>query len=145
MLTKPASKGANNIAFAAYLQLGDTTSCISLLSSTGRLPEAAMFARTYAPAAIPGIVKAWRSELESSGKPKLAALLADPEEDAELFTEGWTGSGVPDGEGSGVLVEGEDEEEESKAGPVEGLVEKVKELVVGEGEKGELGSQTTTA
>ena len=40
-----SSRGQHNIAFAAYLQLGDAASCIELLSSTGRLPEAALFAQ----------------------------------------------------------------------------------------------------
>ncbi len=132
------SRGQNNIAFAAYLQLGEAASCIELLSSTGRLPEAALFARSYHPASIPGVVKSWRAELEENGKSKLAQTIADPEEDGELFTEGWSGSGVPDGEGSGVMVEKEDEEEGkgvvgSVTEPVEDLAEKVKEMVVGNG------------
>ena len=136
------SRGQNNIAFAAYLQLGDAASCIELLSSTGRLPEAALFARSYNPVAISGVVKAWRAELEDGGKGKLAQTIADPEEDGELFTEGWSGSGVPDGEGSGVMVEKEDVSEEEGKGivdsvkePVEDLAEMVKEIVVGNGEE----------
>ena len=154
------SRGSNNIAFAAYLQLGDASACVTLLSKTGRLPEAALFARSYLPSAIPNVVKPWRAELEEAGKPKLAQTIADPEEDGKLFTERWSGSGVPDGEGSGVMVE-KDEEESVGAGvgvgvgagagvgggvksmvdsvtePVEGLVEKVKDLAVGNGD-GEL-------
>lgn len=157
------SKGANNIAFAAFLQLGDTNACVDLLSSTGRLPEAALFARSYEPAAIPKVVKSWKKELEDAGKQKIAQTIADPEEDSSLFGEGWSGSGVPDGEGSGVMVENEGEgeqgyaveettEAEPKAQPieeaaglpsagekavevVEDVVEKVKEPVEGLVEK----------
>lgn len=42
-------KGQNNIAFATLLQLGDTKGCADLLVKTDRAPEAALFARTYAP------------------------------------------------------------------------------------------------
>lgn len=110
-------KGSTNIAFAAYLQLGDGQSCVDLLSKTGRLPEAAMFARSYHPQAIPGVVKQWKGELEEGGKDKVAATIADPEEDGDLFTEGWSasasGSGSGgSGEGSGVMVENEGESQQ---------------------------------
>lgn len=154
------SKGSNNIAFAAYLQLGDSQACIDLLSSTGRLPEAALFARSYHPAGAAPVVKAWKSELETAGKGKLAATIADPAEDADHFPEmGATGSstnGHGDSEGSGVMVEKEDvdmasptqstsapaaaDEDgpvskvvEAVKEPVEEVVDKVKELVVGDG------------
>ena len=42
-------KGQNNLAFATLLQLGHTRSCVDLLIKTHRIPEAAIFARTYAP------------------------------------------------------------------------------------------------
>ena len=42
-------KGQNNLAFAILLQLGDSTACVDLLTKTQRAPEAALFARTYAP------------------------------------------------------------------------------------------------
>ena len=42
-------KGQNNLAFATLFQLGDTKSCVDLLVNTRRIPEAAIFARTYAP------------------------------------------------------------------------------------------------
>ena len=154
------SKGQFNIAFAAFLQLGDGASCVELLSKTGRLPEAALFARSYHPSAISGVVKAWRGSLEEQGKSKIAQTIADPEEDGELFTERWKGSGVPDGEGSGVLVEGEDGDEENEGStpiveslpePVQDLAEKVKDLAVGNGgEDGkkaspEIGYEVTSA
>ena len=39
---------ANNLAFAASFQCGDTRACVDLLVKTDRAPEAALFARTYA-------------------------------------------------------------------------------------------------
>jgi hypothetical protein len=42
-------KGQNNLAFAITLQLGDASGCVDLLVKTQRAPEAALFARTYAP------------------------------------------------------------------------------------------------
>ena len=41
--------GANNLAFAASFELGDTCTCVDLLIETGWAPEAALFARAYVP------------------------------------------------------------------------------------------------
>lgn len=87
-----ASSGLTNIAFAAALQLGDSNSCVDLLLSTDRAPEAALFARTFAPSQTPRAVHAWRKVLEGAKKPKQAAALADPEEQPEEFVEGWEGA-----------------------------------------------------
>lgn len=38
-----------NLAFVARLQINDTQGCIDILSKTNRIPQAALFARTYAP------------------------------------------------------------------------------------------------
>jgi hypothetical protein len=46
---KAEGDGAHNLAFAARLQLGDAPRCAELLAKTGRAPEAALFARTFAP------------------------------------------------------------------------------------------------
>ncbi|KAI6042200.1 WD40-repeat-containing domain protein [Pisolithus marmoratus] len=75
-------KGANNLAFATFFQLGDTQACVDLLVKTNRAPEAALFARTYAPSQ-------WRTELRTKNKPKIAASISHPSEHAELFEEGW--------------------------------------------------------
>lgn len=84
-----AAAGQNNIAFACQLQLGSAESCVDILMSTERLPEAAMFARTYAPSLVPKAVNRWKSGLEQAKKTKLAMRLANPEETPELFEEGW--------------------------------------------------------
>jgi coatomer subunit beta' len=151
-LRSAVEKGQNNVAFNCFFQTGDVASCIDVLIKTDRVPEAALFARTYAPSAVPAIVKTWKHALESSGKQKIAQTLADPEDgDEELFEEGWAdalsreqngGRSVestqpPNGE-AGYSVEDGDatpkaEEPLSKATEViEDLVEKAKELVVGD-------------
>lgn len=82
-------KGQNNLAFATLLQLGDPNACVDLLVKTQRAPEAAMFARTYAPTRVPDAVQAWKSELTSKNRSKIAAKIADPTEQPDLFEEGW--------------------------------------------------------
>jgi len=82
-------KGQNNLAFATLFQLGDTKSCVDLLVKTQRIPEAAIFARTYAPSQVPKIVEAWREDLTSKNRPKLAARIASPNEQQDAFGEGW--------------------------------------------------------
>lgn len=188
-------KGLNNIAFAAYLQLGDSDACVDLLANTGRLPEAALFARSYAPNKAGEVVGRWKAELEGEGRGKVAEVIAHPSEDTGLFEElGSQGESSAQGyqlgsapareqdpdamegvetagtEGSGVMVEKPDEDEGEPAGrngasngaadatpeaaeadekhgvkdkvkqvldekvkePVESLVDKVKDLAVGE-------------
>ncbi|EJU06310.1 coatomer beta' subunit [Dacryopinax primogenitus] len=89
-LSKSAEeKGMNNIAFACYMQLGDAHACVDLLVRTDRIPEAALFARTYAPSEVPKVVAAWKADLNAQHKPKIAAMIADPEEHPDLFEEGW--------------------------------------------------------
>lgn len=139
------ARGSNNIAFAAYLQLGDTAACIDLLADTGRLPEAALFARSYNPAKAGGVVGKWKAELEEEGRGKVAATIGDPAHDTELFPEaqGSTSNGAgaeemevdkAEEEGSGVLVEKEDAEptpveEQSQGGSNGGIKEKVESVV----------------
>lgn len=107
-------RGQNNLAFASLFQIGDANACVDLLAKTQRMPEAALFARTYTPryvivmcssirttvlmgfpSKIPEIVDAWRSELRGKGRAKLASAIASPTEHESLFEEGWTdGSSV---------------------------------------------------
>lgn len=84
------ARGANNIAFAARLSLGEAEPCVDLLLATDRAPEAALFARTYAPRSVGKAVGQWRSSLEAAKRPKLAAALADPDEQPDEFVEGWS-------------------------------------------------------
>jgi len=85
-------KGSTNIAFAAILSLGEKERGIDLLVKIGRIPEAALFARTYSPKRVPEIVKLWKSELGSTKRSKQNAIadsIADPEFNPEVFEEGW--------------------------------------------------------
>ncbi|VDB90110.1 unnamed protein product [Peniophora sp. CBMAI 1063] len=89
LAVRAEQKGQNNMAFATLFQLGDAAGCVDLLGKTQRLPEAALFARTYVPSKVPAVVDAWRDELKSKNRPKIAAAIASPTEQAELFEEGW--------------------------------------------------------
>jgi len=89
LAVKAENKGQNNLAFASLFQLGDAGGCVDLLTKTQRTPEAALFARTYAPSKIPGIVDAWKLDLQGRGRPKLASSIASPTEHDNLFEEGW--------------------------------------------------------
>eukprot|EP00172_Hildenbrandia_rubra_P000517 Plantae.Rhodophyta-Hildenbrandia_rubra.ctg12622.p1 GENE.Plantae.Rhodophyta-Hildenbrandia_rubra.ctg12622~~Plantae.Rhodophyta-Hildenbrandia_rubra.ctg12622.p1 ORF type:complete len:944 (-),score=142.09 Plantae.Rhodophyta-Hildenbrandia_rubra.ctg12622:380-3211(-) len=78
--------GASNISFICSFMTGDVDACLSLLITSGRLPEAAVFARTYAPSKVTGIVESWRGELRKSPKSvRVADSLADPEAHPHLF------------------------------------------------------------
>ncbi|KNZ72668.1 Coatomer subunit beta', partial [Termitomyces sp. J132] len=86
---KAEEKGQNNLAFATRFQLGDAGACVDLLVKTQRAPEAALFARTYAPSYASRAVEAWKADLSSKKRPKIAASIADPTSNPELFEEGW--------------------------------------------------------
>ena len=80
------SAGKSNIAFVALFLLQRVSDCIELLINTNRVPEAAFFARTYAPSEVPRIVQLWREDLKTVNK-KAAEALADPEEFPNLFPD----------------------------------------------------------
>ena len=46
-----------------------------------------MFARTYAPDKMSETVKTWKADLQAKKRGKLAASIADPSENPELFEE----------------------------------------------------------
>ncbi|KAL7413116.1 putative ER to Golgi transport-related protein [Mrakia frigida] len=156
------AKSLHNIAFAAYLQLGDVTPCIQLLLSTDRIPEAAFLARTYAPSQTSSVVQAWKESLVKEGKGKVAKAIADPgvEGEMEMFEEGWEevlrrerGEEVEEEEEEvfeeveeaesetekeEIVEEKEDvAEEEERESALEKVVEGVKGLVVGKTEEEE--------
>ncbi|KAJ2727192.1 Coatomer subunit beta' [Coemansia sp. Benny D115] len=79
------TSGANNIAFACYQALQQSDKCFDLLMRIDRVPEAALFARTHAPAKIGEAVPKWKAELEELGKHKAAEAIASPAEYANLF------------------------------------------------------------
>ncbi|XP_046572197.1 coatomer subunit beta'-like isoform X3 [Haliotis rubra] len=79
-----AKSGQNNVAFLSYFSLGRLEDCLEVLVSTGRLPEAAFFARTYLPSQVSRVVSLWRGSLATVSK-KAADSLADPTEYENLF------------------------------------------------------------
>ncbi|BGP29737.1 Coatomer subunit beta' [Rhodotorula toruloides] len=85
LVERATEQGAFNIAFAAALQIGESSKCVDTLLATDRAPEAALFARTYAPSQAPRALKAWKKQLEAAKKPKQANALADPEANPEEF------------------------------------------------------------
>lgn len=76
--------GKFNVAFISLLLLGQTDACIELLMKSRRLPEAALFARTYAPHRVSEITQLWKDSLKGSNA-KIAQSLADPAEYPNLF------------------------------------------------------------
>lgn len=38
---------------------------------------------------VPRVVEAWRGDLKAKNRPKIAAAIASPDEQADLFEEGW--------------------------------------------------------
>jgi len=76
--------GQNNVAFLSYFMLGNLEECLNILISTGRLPEAAFFARTYLPSQLSRVVTQWRESLAKKNS-KAAQSLANPAEYENLF------------------------------------------------------------
>ncbi|EDV24175.1 uncharacterized protein TRIADDRAFT_26362, partial [Trichoplax adhaerens] len=75
-----------NIAFVSCFLLGRLDACLELLCSTGRLPEAAFFARAYLPSQVSRVVKLWQEDLGKMNE-KAANSLADPEKYENLFPD----------------------------------------------------------
>jgi coatomer subunit beta' len=78
------SEAKLNVAFACRLLLSDVDACVALLQRCGRLPEAALFARAYAPSKVGGCVEAWRADLAKLNA-RAAESLADPAGYPNLF------------------------------------------------------------
>ena len=84
--------GDVHAAVLAHFLTGQVDACVDLLVMHGRLPEAAIFARTYCPGRLTDVVARWRKNMvagdltTSSEAMALAAeALADPETDPTLF------------------------------------------------------------
>ncbi|XP_014218703.1 coatomer subunit beta' [Copidosoma floridanum] len=84
LATSSDDAGKNNISFLSYFMLGDIDKCLDILIKTDRIPEAAFFARTYAPSKISPIVKLWKEKLSAVNE-KAGQSLADPEQYENLF------------------------------------------------------------
>ncbi|KAL3315179.1 Coatomer subunit beta', partial [Cichlidogyrus casuarinus] len=83
------AEGRNNLSFLAYFLLHDLEASLDILIKSERIPEAAMFARTYMPSKVSEITTMWRSSLLSSAKTpadsKFAEVIANPADYANLF------------------------------------------------------------
>ena len=55
--------GQNNVSFISNLMLGRLDTCLETLIDTDRLPEAAMFARTYCPSQISRVLALWKAKV----------------------------------------------------------------------------------
>ncbi len=82
-----AQKGENNIAFICHFLLSNHHDCIQLLIDTGRISEAAFYARTYAPSQISRVVALWKQSLLKTGNVKAAESIADPVGYENLFPD----------------------------------------------------------
>lgn len=78
--------GKTNVAFLANFLLHNLDACIDLLVASGRVPEAAFFARTYRPSRAPALVELWQTELRKVNA-KAADSLATPDEYPNLFPD----------------------------------------------------------
>merc|ERR1711935_676443 len=86
-LAEAASKhGKTNVSFVAYLLTGNVEACAELLVATKRLPEAAMFVRTYLPSKIDDIVTLWKQDLSSVSE-TAAEALATPSSNPNQFPD----------------------------------------------------------
>ena len=76
--------GKNNVAFLSHFILGDLERCLDVLIESGRLPEAAFFARTYLPSQVSKVLPQWKEQLAKVSE-KAGQSLADPVEYTNLF------------------------------------------------------------
>jgi len=53
-----------NITFLCYFLLNNLDKCLETLIASGRISEAAFFARTYCPSKISSVIEIWRKDLE---------------------------------------------------------------------------------
>jgi len=84
---KAREKNKHNIAFVALFLLGRVNDCIDLLVSIGRIPEAALLARSYAPSRVSELVEKWKADLRARGNIRQAESLADPTQYENLFPD----------------------------------------------------------
>jgi coatomer subunit beta' len=86
--------GRANVALSARLALGDASGTVDVLRRTGRLPDAAIFARSHCPSRASQVTKEWvgmlraRAARGDRGAERAAEAIADPGEYPALFP-GW--------------------------------------------------------
>jgi len=132
------SKRKHNVAFTAAYLLKDFATCVELLVETNRLPEAALFARSYCPRLLSSIAKQWKKHLQGAGGAaniRTADQIADPSDYANLFAEveglhqvnngkeeNVGGSSTPTSGDGRTVVKSEQQKEKSGVTGVEGEV-----------------------
>ena len=79
-----SSSDKNNVAFLSNFLMGSLEDCLDTLIKSGRLPEAAFFARTYLPSEVSRVLPLWKAELAKVNE-KAGQSLADPENYENLF------------------------------------------------------------
>merc|ERR1712079_509643 len=84
LATGSGSGDKYNVSFLSYFMMGKLEECLDLLVKSDRLPEAAMFARTYLPSKVSEVLPAWKAELGKTST-KAAERLADPATYENLF------------------------------------------------------------
>lgn len=87
LANKSQEANLHNIAFSCLWQLADLEGCIALLVKTNRIAEAVLFAQTYKPSSILGLVAKWKESLEKDGKGKVSKIIGVPGEDEDMFPE----------------------------------------------------------
>jgi coatomer subunit beta' len=80
------AKGKTNVGFVAHLLTGNVEACADILVNTNRLPEAALFVRTYLPSKMEEIVALWKEDLASVSETAAQALAA-PSANPEFFPD----------------------------------------------------------
>ena len=108
-----AAAGQNNVAFMSHYILGEVGACLDLLVATGRLPEAACFARTHLPGRLQEVVAKWRESVAQVSE-KASKSLADPEGYPNLFPN-FDASAKKEAEAPSAAEQEEDEEEGAAA------------------------------
>jgi coatomer subunit beta' len=86
-LAEAATKhGKTNVGFVAHFLTGNVEACADLLVQTNRLPEAALFVRTYLPSKMDEIVALWKTDLAQVSE-TAAQSLATPAANPEFFPD----------------------------------------------------------
>lgn len=80
------AKGKTNVGFVAHFLTGNVEACADILVATKRLPEAALFVRTYLPSKMDEVVALWKEDLASVSETAAQALAA-PSANPEFFPD----------------------------------------------------------
>eukprot|EP00998_Keelungia_sp_KM082_P010689 NODE_688_length_1708_cov_56.311195_g678_i0.p1 GENE.NODE_688_length_1708_cov_56.311195_g678_i0~~NODE_688_length_1708_cov_56.311195_g678_i0.p1 ORF type:complete len:503 (+),score=150.94 NODE_688_length_1708_cov_56.311195_g678_i0:66-1511(+) len=77
--------GKHNVAFMAYYLVGDMAECVNVLCMSEKIPEAALFARSFHQEDIEATVMKWKQTVITQGK--LADAIASPSENPTMFAD----------------------------------------------------------